>query len=69
MDEVTAAVAASHLFALPTAVTGAVLHGARVQRVPAGSMTHHAGERGPHLELVVDGVLRVLVTAPDGRTR
>ncbi|MFL6222426.1 MAG: cyclic nucleotide-binding domain-containing protein [Actinomycetes bacterium] len=33
-------------------------------RVPAGSVTHWEGEPDPHLELVVSGVVRVLVTAP-----
>lgn len=36
--------------------------------VPAGSVTHWEGEGQPHLELVVAGVVRVFVTAEDGRT-
>ena len=31
-------------------------------------MTHWEGEPEPHLELVLAGVVRVFVTAPDGRT-
>ena len=30
--------------------------------------THREGEDAPHLELVIAGVVRVFVTAPDGRT-
>jgi len=31
-------------------------------------VTHREGETAPHLELVLSGVYRVFVTAPDGRT-
>lgn len=31
-------------------------------------MTHWEGDHTPHLELVVSGVVRVFITAPDGRT-
>lgn len=44
------------------------MEGAKEEVVPGGSVTHWEGERTPHLELVVSGVIRVYVTAPDGRT-
>lgn len=37
-------------------------------RISAGSVTHWEGEPDPHVDLVVSGVVRVFVTAPDGRT-
>jgi CRP/FNR family transcriptional regulator len=42
--------------------------GALRMKIPAGSVTHREGEGASHLELVVSGVVRVFVTAPDGRT-
>ena len=42
--------------------------GADRVRIPAGSVTHWEGEHAPFLELVISGVVRVFVTAPDGRT-
>nr|WP_269812976.1 Crp/Fnr family transcriptional regulator [Ornithinimicrobium sediminis] len=45
-----------------------MLAGAVRTKVPAGSVTHREGEPAPHLELMVTGVVRVFVTAPDGRT-
>src|SRR4029450_13531283 len=42
--------------------------GAGRVRIPAGSVTHWEGEHAPFLELVISGVVRVFVTAPDGRT-
>jgi CRP/FNR family transcriptional regulator len=37
-------------------------------RVPAGSMVRREGEPGPHVELVINGLVRVFVSSPDGRT-
>jgi CRP/FNR family transcriptional regulator len=37
-------------------------------KIPAGSVTHWEGEDAPHLELVISGIVRAFVTAPDGRT-
>lgn len=39
-----------------------------VVSVPAGSTLHREGDETAHLELVVSGLLRVYVTALDGRT-
>lgn len=62
------AVADSHLGDLPPDVLDALTEGATRTRVPAGSVTHWQGEKIPHLEIVISGLVRVLVTAPDGRT-
>lgn len=63
-----AAVAGSHLRDLPPGVLEKLLDGAGRASVPRGSVTHWEGDHTPHLELVVTGVIRVFVTAPDGRT-
>jgi CRP/FNR family cyclic AMP-dependent transcriptional regulator len=67
-DGVRSALAASSLSGLPGPATQRLLTGARLVRVPAGAVTHREGETAEHLELVVDGLVRAFVTAPDGRT-
>ncbi len=67
-DGVRAALAESSLARLPVPATQRLLTGARLVRIPAGSVTHREGETAEHLELVVDGLVRAFVTAPDGRT-
>jgi CRP/FNR family transcriptional regulator len=67
-DGVRTALAASALARLPPAAAHRLLTGARYVRVPAGSVTHNEGDTAKHLELVVDGLLRAFVTAPDGRS-
>ena len=62
------AIDASHLRDLPPDVVEALLDGATHCTVPAGKVAHLALEPGHYLELVVAGVIRVYVTAPDGRT-
>ena len=62
------AIAASHLRELPADVLADLTAGAVRLKVPAGSVIHREGEGTPHLELVVSGVVRAFVTAPDGRT-
>ncbi len=42
--------------------------GARLLFLDAGSFIRHEGDRTAHLELVVSGLVRVFVTASDGRT-
>jgi CRP/FNR family cyclic AMP-dependent transcriptional regulator len=66
--EVRSAVSLSNLRELPAEVLDELTAGAVKLRIPAGSVTHREGESAPHLELVVSGVVRVFVTAPDGRT-
>jgi CRP/FNR family transcriptional regulator len=67
-DAVAAAVAASSLSRLPASAVDRLLDRSRLVRIPAGSVTHREGETAEHLELVVDGLVRAFVTAPDGRS-
>jgi CRP/FNR family transcriptional regulator len=66
--ELDAAVRASHFRDLPPELLAEVLDGAVVRNICAGSVVHAALEPDQYLELVVTGVVRVFVTAPDGRT-
>ena len=67
-DAVRAAVARSCLGDLPRPLVATMLADASRRRVPGSSLLRSAGETGPHLELVVAGLLRIFVGAPDGRT-
>lgn len=67
-DAVAAAMAASSLCRLPGPAVHCLLLRARLVRVPVGSMIHREGEAAEHLELVVNGLVRAFVTAPDGRS-
>lgn len=62
------ALSQSHLGDLPRDVVATLLNGATRVHAPAGSIVREFGEPGPYLELLVDGFLRVLVRAPDGRS-
>ena len=62
------AVLASHLRELPTDVIDDLMAGAVRLKIPASSVIHREGEGAPVLELVVSGLVRVFVTARDGRT-
>ena len=62
------AVDASHLRDLPAEVLDKLLEGAVQSKVAAGSVAHRALEADQYLQLVITGVIRVFVTAPDGRT-
>lgn len=66
--ELRSALASSHLRDLPDQVLDELLAGSTRVTIHAGSVTHLEGEPDPHLELVVSGVVRVYVTALDGRT-
>jgi CRP/FNR family transcriptional regulator len=66
--DVLAAVGASHLRELPPEVLDDLFSGAVRVKLPAGSVAHREREAAPYLELVVAGVIRVFVAAPDGRT-
>lgn len=66
--EVQRALARSHLGALPGDVVEPLLAGSLPVRVPAGAVMHREGEPARHVELVVSGLIRVFVAAPDGRT-
>jgi CRP/FNR family transcriptional regulator, cyclic AMP receptor protein len=67
-DGVAAALAVSSLSGLSGPVIDRLLTRGRLVRIPAGSLTHREGETAEHLELVVDGLIRAFVTAPDGRS-
>lgn len=67
-DRIQAAFAASHLGGLPEGVVADLLNGARRHEAAAGDTLHRVGEGERHVELVVEGVVRVHVSAPDGRT-
>jgi CRP-like cAMP-binding protein len=67
-DSVAAALAASGLARLPAPAVSRLLDRARLVHIPAGSVAHREGETAEHLELVVDGLVRAFVTAPDGRS-
>jgi CRP/FNR family cyclic AMP-dependent transcriptional regulator len=67
-NQLRLALSRSHLRDLPGEVVDEVMEGAGRVRIAAGSVIHREGEDAPHLELVIAGVVRVFVTAPDGRT-
>src|SRR6266508_1372451 len=67
-EDERATIGASHLGSLPPEVIAGLTADASRLRVPAGSMLHREGTISPHLEIVVTGLVRVYVTAPDGRT-
>lgn len=62
------AVASSHLGSVPQETIDRLLASAMLLEVPAGSTIHREGDERTHFELVVSGLLRVFVTALDGRT-
>ena len=64
---IRSAIGASSLRGLPSDVVGALASGGRLLRIGARATVHHEGEDAPHLELVVSGLVRVRVSAPDGR--
>jgi CRP/FNR family transcriptional regulator len=61
------AIARSHLRDVPDDTIVRLLAGSRHVHVPAGTTVRGAGEVGPHLELLVEGFVRIFMTAPDGR--
>jgi CRP/FNR family cyclic AMP-dependent transcriptional regulator len=67
-DDVRAAIEVSHLRSLSSQAIAGLTSDAWRLRVPAGSTIHREGDTSAHLEVVVSGLIRVYVTAPDGRT-
>jgi CRP/FNR family transcriptional regulator, cyclic AMP receptor protein len=67
-DDIAAALERSHFRDLPGDVADELVSGARRIRVPAGSTVRGAGETGAHVELLVEGFVRIFLTAPDGRS-
>jgi CRP/FNR family transcriptional regulator, cyclic AMP receptor protein len=65
---VVGALAISHLGSLPQATLDEMTHDATLLRVTAGSAIHRDGDTAAHLEIVVSGLIRVFLSAPDGRT-
>jgi CRP/FNR family transcriptional regulator, cyclic AMP receptor protein len=66
--DLESAILASHLRELPAEVIDNLMAGAVRLKIPASSVIHREGEGAPLLELVVSGIVRGFVTAPDGRT-
>ena len=66
--DLKSAVGASHLHDLPQETLDELFTDAVRTKIPAAEVTHREREDDPYLELVVEGVIRVFVTAPDGRT-
>ena len=61
------AIALSSLRDLPSEVVDRLIAGARVHNIPAGQ-TIHAEDDEPFVELVVSGLIRAYIGAPNGRT-
>jgi CRP/FNR family cyclic AMP-dependent transcriptional regulator len=66
--QVRSVLSRSHLRDLPGDVLDELVAGAGRVRIATGSVLHREGDDAPHLDLVVAGVVRFFVTAPDGRT-
>jgi len=66
-DDARAAIVASSLGSLPQEVVELIADARRLH-LPARSTFHDQGEDSPHLELVMAGLIRVQVSAADGRT-
>ena len=67
-DDVLAAIATSNLRDLDRALVAELTRDAHRIRVVAGTTVHDEGDAEPHFELLLEGFVRVYVTAPDGRT-
>jgi CRP/FNR family transcriptional regulator, cyclic AMP receptor protein len=65
--DVMAAIGLSPLRDLPPELLAAVTAEATTTLVHAGETIHDDGEAAPHLELVLSGLVRARVSAPDGR--
>lgn len=66
-DDARDALAVSRLGALPADALSELLVGATRLTIPARSTVRPVAGRSPHLELVVSGLVRIQVAAPDGR--
>jgi CRP/FNR family transcriptional regulator len=67
-DRIDDAIRASHLGSLPPEVIHGLCVGAITETASAGSTLWRTGDVEPHFVIVVSGLVRVYVTAPDGRT-
>jgi CRP/FNR family transcriptional regulator len=68
VDRVDAAIVSSHLGTLQREVIVELTTGAFRQTAAAGSTLWRARDGERHFVIVVSGLVRVYVTAPDGRT-
>jgi CRP/FNR family transcriptional regulator, cyclic AMP receptor protein len=68
MEEAGRTAAARWFRGLPEATIAALTAGARQVRVAGGAIVRREGDTAPHFDLVVRGLVRVRVAAPDGRT-
>jgi CRP/FNR family transcriptional regulator len=66
-DDAREALAASRLGALPADALSELLVGATRLTIPARSTVRPVAGQSPHLEMVVSGLVRIQVAAPDGR--
>ena len=66
-DSVSGAIAASHLRSLPDPVVAELLTETSLLHVPASSTVHREGTTSAHVEMVVQGLIRVYVQSVDGR--
>lgn len=67
-SSVHSAVEMSHLGSLPEQTRDRLVSSANLLAIPAGATLHRESDGVAHLQLVVSGLLRVYVTALDGRT-
>lgn len=67
-SDAASAVGSSNLAELGPRRLGMLLEGARRRSVPAGALVQADGQTKAHLHLVVAGVIRMFVRAPDGRS-
>ena len=67
-DRIDGAIRSSHLRALPSEIVDGLSIGAISETAAAGSTLWRTGDVEPHFVIVVNGLVRVYVTAPDGRT-
>lgn len=65
---VAAARSLSNLAPIPESLWVEISAGAVRKQIAAGKTLHREGDTLPHTEMVLSGVIRVYVTAPDGRT-
>lgn len=66
--EVEAAFQRSNLRSIAPETFRRLHESAQLVRLPAGAVLHREGDQAAHLQLIVSGLLRVYVTALDGRT-
>ena len=65
--EIAKVISISSLRDLPQPVLDRLMGGARVREIPAGESIHEEGDE-PFVALVVSGLIRAYISAPNGRT-